>query len=334
MGRKPRILVASTWEASREVADGLCANLSKFAEVTMWDEGLFVTGEYFLHSLARQAAATDFIVTILSPDDEATSRGSTHPAPRDNLIFELGLFLGIKGRGRVFAVVPGNQPIKLPSDMNGITYATYEATRSDGNWESATRTASYSIRKAVEKVPGMDSPIPTVVELQDRISRDGHLGHPVNRIKSARKEVWVSGTTMDIAGSGVWRGMERSDAQLKFLLPDHRLDWVVEATRRLDAMSANRQREMFIRSIEYLRSVSTNAGPAEVRLLAYSPSYSVFAVDPLDDGFMSIELTGHGYEPHDTPNFTLRATAASTRSTFEFFRTAWSDMWSEAKPAD
>jgi predicted nucleotide-binding protein len=47
----------------------------------------------------------DFAILVLTPDDLTQSRGKQQPSPRDNVVFELGLFIGALGRDRVFMVV-------------------------------------------------------------------------------------------------------------------------------------------------------------------------------------------------------------------------------------
>ena len=43
-------------------------------------------------------------------------------APRDNVIFETGLFLNARGRDRVMIIREGNA--KMPADLGGIIYAS------------------------------------------------------------------------------------------------------------------------------------------------------------------------------------------------------------------
>lgn len=62
---------------------------------------------------------------LLTPDDRAASVGETNDEKRrarQNVIFELGFFLGVLGRtsGRVFLLHKG--PLELPSDLNGVCY--------------------------------------------------------------------------------------------------------------------------------------------------------------------------------------------------------------------
>lgn len=46
-------------------------------------------------------------------------------SPRDNIIFELGLFMGRLGRVRAILMEPREEKVKLPSDLAGITTITY-----------------------------------------------------------------------------------------------------------------------------------------------------------------------------------------------------------------
>jgi hypothetical protein len=94
----------------------------------------------------------DFGVFIFSPDDVTRIREETWATVRDNVLFELGLFIGRLGADRSFFVVPQDvSDLHLPGDLKGITYATYDSERSDGNWRAAVGTASADIRSTIEK---------------------------------------------------------------------------------------------------------------------------------------------------------------------------------------
>ena len=53
------------------------------------------------------------------------SRGAVTDAPRDNIIFELGLFMGVLGHSRTFLIYPRGIDIKIPTDLAGITLLPY-----------------------------------------------------------------------------------------------------------------------------------------------------------------------------------------------------------------
>lgn len=61
---------------------------------------------------------------LLSPD-EVTSRGLVNAAPRDNIILELGLFVGALGRRRALMVQPEKTKLKLPTDLLGVIAIRY-----------------------------------------------------------------------------------------------------------------------------------------------------------------------------------------------------------------
>lgn len=97
--------------------------------VKIWTEGTFQASQYPLDSLESQLDESDFAIAIVTPDDLVESRDQKQGAPRDNVIFELGLFVGRLGRGRSFLVEPRGEEVRLPSDLKGITTIGY-STRS------------------------------------------------------------------------------------------------------------------------------------------------------------------------------------------------------------
>jgi len=84
-------------------------------EVTIWSQGVFGLSEGTLESLAATLDDFDFAVLVLTPDDLSISRGSSLPAPHDNVLFELGLFMGALGRQRTYILYDRTAELKLPS---------------------------------------------------------------------------------------------------------------------------------------------------------------------------------------------------------------------------
>ena len=69
---------------------------------------------------------------MLGPDDRVISRGQETDVPRDNVIFELGLFMGALKRERTFLVLPRGLNIKVPTDILGLNPLTYpEGTQNE-----------------------------------------------------------------------------------------------------------------------------------------------------------------------------------------------------------
>jgi CRP/FNR family transcriptional regulator, cyclic AMP receptor protein len=64
---------------------------------TIWPDGVFKVANYTLQDLEAHIEDSDFAVAIAHADDITDSRGKDWPTPRDNVIFELGLFMGTAG---------------------------------------------------------------------------------------------------------------------------------------------------------------------------------------------------------------------------------------------
>ena len=83
---------------------------------------------YGRHIFEKFEDETDvsFAIALLTPDDE-TNEGSKRA--RQNVIFEMGYFLGKLGKGKVLLLKKGN--VEIPSDLHGIVYINYE-----GQWKN------------------------------------------------------------------------------------------------------------------------------------------------------------------------------------------------------
>ena len=87
----------------------------------LWTNGIFRPGDVTIDTLISHARAADFAVLVFGPDDRVVSRGKAAKAPRDNVIFELGLFMGPLGREWTFVLKPAGRSIKVPTDLLGVT---------------------------------------------------------------------------------------------------------------------------------------------------------------------------------------------------------------------
>jgi len=88
--------------------------------VKLWTDGVFQASGDAITGLVAAAAQSDFGILVLGPDDTVVSRGSEQRAPRDNVVFELGLFMGSVGRNRTLLVKPRKTELRLPTDLLGL----------------------------------------------------------------------------------------------------------------------------------------------------------------------------------------------------------------------
>lgn len=122
---KIRIFIISSAEAL-PIARAVQNAFQHDAFVTIvWTDGVFRVANYTLQDLEAQIDDSDFAVAIAHADDLTDSRGKEWPSPRDNVVFELGLFMGRLGRARAILMEPREEKVKLPSDLAGITTITY-----------------------------------------------------------------------------------------------------------------------------------------------------------------------------------------------------------------
>jgi hypothetical protein len=156
MGAQPTLFIGSSTE-SLDYAYALQSVLDRELETKVWRHGVFLPGANTLTSLIDCAKSSDFAALVLSADDTSIIRGRYLNTPRDNVIFELGLFVGHMGLPRVFLLCP-NKGVDLPNDLQGINTLTYRVDRADGDYENAVSVAATGIRHAVRRLGGRGDP--------------------------------------------------------------------------------------------------------------------------------------------------------------------------------
>jgi predicted nucleotide-binding protein len=122
MGSK--VFIGST-EENKSALDALIELLGSRDIETI--RGELDPGRMILNELIKIARQVHFAIFILSPDDSIEMRKQLFVTPRDNLIFEAGLFMSSLGSERVILLVPSSvDPLRLPSDFAGLTYVKYD----------------------------------------------------------------------------------------------------------------------------------------------------------------------------------------------------------------
>lgn len=143
---RPKVFVGSSREAIR-ISRGVQSELDDDFQVTVWDQDVFRLSYAALDSLLETLDSSDAGVFILRPDDLIVSRGKTEPAVRDNVLLELGMFIGRLGRDRTFLMTPRGVSVHLPSDLRGLTTADYDAERAKRELRPAVGPACTKIRE-------------------------------------------------------------------------------------------------------------------------------------------------------------------------------------------
>jgi hypothetical protein len=145
---KPSLFVGSSSEGVA-FARAVRLSLEKDVEITLWNEGFFGLGNTFIETLVNSLPRFDFAILVLTEDDLTTSREIQTLSPRDNVIFELGLFMGRLGRSRTFILHQADAKVKIPSDLSGVTTATYTWPRVDQSHQRAVGGACDTIREVI-----------------------------------------------------------------------------------------------------------------------------------------------------------------------------------------
>lgn len=147
---RPSVFIGSSTEGLK-IAKALQVLLDHACEARIWSQGVFGLSQEPLESLVHALDQSDFAVLVLTADDLVTSRESSSAGPRDNVLFELGLFIGGLGRDRTFIVYDRTAQLKLPSDLTSVTAATFEP-HSSGNLQSALGAAATRIEDQIARL--------------------------------------------------------------------------------------------------------------------------------------------------------------------------------------
>jgi hypothetical protein len=178
---KPRLFLGSSGKQAK-LLQALTRGLEDVARVEPWTTS-FNPGTTTLERLIELTREVDFAAFVFARDDWTTNAPDTQAgqaSPRDNVVFEAGLFGGALGMRRTFILHADGA--KLPTDLLGLTSIRY----GEGTAASEVKIISEKIRRAignegrVARIEGVwwqfslterSAPEPSVVSIL-RISRD------------------------------------------------------------------------------------------------------------------------------------------------------------------
>ena len=149
---RPQLFVGSSSE-SRRIANAIHQNLDDDADVTVWDQNAFRLTQSAITSLIERLAVADFAIFVFAPDDILELRDERLATVRDNVIFELGLFMGNLGPERTFIVAPKDaEQLRIPTDLAGVTVGRYNSSRQDRNWRAALAPFCDQVRDEIRTI--------------------------------------------------------------------------------------------------------------------------------------------------------------------------------------
>jgi hypothetical protein len=131
---KPRIFLGSSGKQAKLLA-ALTRGLDDVAHVEPWTTS-FNPGTTTLERLFELTREVDFAAFVFAQDDwtanspavasPASAPPSGQASPRDNVVFEAGLFGGVLGMRRTFILHA--RDAKLPTDLLGLTCVRYDGS--------------------------------------------------------------------------------------------------------------------------------------------------------------------------------------------------------------
>src|ERR671914_771132 len=146
---KPRIFLGSSAQQAKLV-QALTRGLEDVAHVEPWTTA-FNPGTTTLERLLELTREVDFAAFVFARDDWTThsppasdSTGSGQASPRDNVVFEAGLFGGALGMRRTFILHANGA--KLPTDLLGLTSIRYDPDTTP----AVVRQINQKLRKAID----------------------------------------------------------------------------------------------------------------------------------------------------------------------------------------
>lgn len=146
---KPKLFIGSSVEAL-PIARAIHENLDYDADITIWTENVFKLTSNALDDLIKASEDFNFGIFVFNPDDLTEVNNIKHNTVRDNVIFELGLFIGKLGKDKVFFVIPKSGNLKLPTDLLGVTPGKYDDKRADNNLNAALTPFCNQIRDKIK----------------------------------------------------------------------------------------------------------------------------------------------------------------------------------------
>jgi hypothetical protein len=151
--QRPRIFLGSSG-AQTALVEALTEGLGDLVDVVPWTTA-FNPGTTTIQRLLDLTHEVDFAAFLFAPDDWTSSDPSateSSASPRDNVVFEAGLFGGVLGMPRT--VILHARSAKLPTDLVGLTSIRYDDPAADADAILEKLRAAITTELAVPRIEG------------------------------------------------------------------------------------------------------------------------------------------------------------------------------------
>ncbi|MGP5372110.1 TIR domain-containing protein [Psychrobacter alimentarius] len=197
MSDKPTVFIASSSEAL-PVAEAVHIKLDAELRPKLW-ENAFDLSSITITTLISKTKEADYAVFVFHPDDKSLIREKEYSSVRDNVILELGMFIGALGLEKCFILVPksSESTFRLPTDLAGITASFYDDQNIDVS--DAVTSSCAKIKQTIKKLKAKETEIATTTEsevLKEQLSHAQSqlwsINHDVQRSKEQSQSLLES----------------------------------------------------------------------------------------------------------------------------------------------
>lgn len=164
MSDKPTVFIASSSEAN-SVAEAVLIKLEQEMRVKIW-ENAFDLSSITITTLISKTKEADYAVFVFHPDDKTLIREKEYSSVRDNVVLELGMFIGALGLERCFILVPksAETTFRLPTDLAGVTATFYDDPEQD--LTDAVTGSCAKIKQSIKKLEAAKTKTETTSEAE------------------------------------------------------------------------------------------------------------------------------------------------------------------------
>lgn len=183
-----KIFISSSSE-NLDIAYAVQENFEEYGfHPTVWTQNMIKLSDTIIESLISSLSDFDYAIFIFNPSDITNIRDKTVNTVRDNVIFELGLFIGSLGRESCFFITPKNiKNLHLPTDLLGVIPATYDNHRENkvASLGPACNRIQNIIKLQLEKtIPTNDNICMTLCTADYIVAKKRNLKNNINKYSS------------------------------------------------------------------------------------------------------------------------------------------------------